>query len=135
MSSKPEIPPIPLQRDFDLAVKRAKKATAKEGLQLSSLTFGDISMTFGAPPLPAPDGSEEYNGGKNEMRIKMKGINKVTKRLADGSTRTYWYAWKGGPPLQGKPGSPEFVASFNAAAARKVAPTTGTLSSVLRATN
>jgi hypothetical protein len=62
----------------------------------------------------------------------MKGINRVKKRLADGSTRTYWYAWKGGPPLQGEKGSPEFLASYNAAVATKVAPATGTLSSVLR---
>jgi integrase len=66
------------------------------------------------------------------MRVKLKGINPVKKRLADGTWRTYWYAWKGGPPLMGEPGSPEFVASFNAAAARKVAPATGTLQSVLR---
>jgi integrase len=62
----------------------------------------------------------------------MKGINRVKKRLADGSTRIYWYAWKGGPPLQGEKGSPEFLASYNAAVATKVAPATGTLSSVLR---
>jgi integrase len=66
------------------------------------------------------------------MRIKLKGINRVRKRLADGSWKTYYYAWKGGPPLTGEPGSPEFVASFNAAVARKVAPATGTLQSVLR---
>jgi len=33
------------------------------------------------------------------MRIRLKGLNSITKRLADGTTRTYWYAWKGGPPL------------------------------------
>jgi hypothetical protein len=56
------------------------------------------------------------------MRIRLKGINRVGKRLADGTTRTYWYAWKGGPPLRGEPGSPEFIASYNEAAARKVTP-------------
>ena len=66
------------------------------------------------------------------MRINMKGINPVKKRLADSSTRTYWYAWKGGPRLKGEPGSPEFIASYNAAVATKVAPVTGTLQSVLR---
>ena len=65
------------------------------------------------------------------MRIRLKGINSITKRLADGTRRTYWYAWKGGPPLRGKPGTPEFIASYNAAAAQKVTPPTGTLLSLL----
>ena len=65
------------------------------------------------------------------MRLRLKGINSITKKLADGSVRTYWYAWKGGPPLRGKPGTPEFIASYNAAAAQKVTPPTGTLLSLL----
>src|SRR5262249_55534082 len=65
------------------------------------------------------------------MRIRLKGINSITKKLADGTRRTYWYAWKGGPSLRGEPGTPEFVASYNEAAARKVARAEGTLLSVL----
>jgi len=61
------------------------------------------------------------------MRIRLKGINSITKRLADRTTRTYRYAWKGGPPLRGEPGTPEFIASYNEAVARKVAPPRGTL--------
>ena len=49
------------------------------------------------------------------MRVRLKGINSVRKRLADGTFRTYWYAWKGGPSLSGEPGTPEFVASYNEA--------------------
>jgi len=67
------------------------------------------------------------------MRIRLKGINPVTKTLADGSKRTYYYAWKGGPPLRGEPGTPEFVASYNEAVARKVVTPQGTLQSPLRA--
>jgi len=67
------------------------------------------------------------------MRIRLKGINSVPKRLADGRTVTYWYAWKGGPRLQGEPGSPEFIASYNEAVSRKVIPPTGVLISVLQA--
>src|SRR6516225_919934 len=67
------------------------------------------------------------------MRIRLKGINSITKRLANGARRTYWYAWKGGPPLSGEPGTPEFVASYNAAVARKVVTPQGTLLSVLQA--
>jgi len=65
------------------------------------------------------------------VRVPLKGINSVTKRLADGTERTYWYAWKGGPPLKGKFGSPEFHASYNEAVARKIAPQEGVLLSVL----
>ena len=66
------------------------------------------------------------------MRIRLKGINSITKRLADRTTRTYRYAWKGGPPLRGEPGTPEFIASYNEAVARKVVPPRGTLLAVLQ---
>jgi hypothetical protein len=64
------------------------------------------------------------------MRVRLKGINSITKTLADGTRRTYWYAWKGGPPLRGEPGTPEFIHSYNVAIARKVVPPRGTLLSV-----
>lgn len=67
------------------------------------------------------------------MRIRLRGLNSITKRLADGSRRTYWYAWKGGPPLRGEPGTPEFIASYNEAVASKVTPPRGKLLSVLQA--
>jgi hypothetical protein len=44
------------------------------------------------------------------VKVDVKGIAKVTAR-----GRTYWYAWRGGPRLRGEPGSPEFMASYNAA--------------------
>jgi integrase len=65
------------------------------------------------------------------MRVRLKGINPVTCRLADGTRKTYWYAWKGGPRLRGEPGSPEFIASYNEAVARKVTPPTGVLLNIL----
>ncbi|MBN9018464.1 MAG: tyrosine-type recombinase/integrase [Rhizobiales bacterium] len=67
------------------------------------------------------------------MRVRLKGINSRRKRLADGSVKTYWYAWKGGPPLPGKPGDPEFVAAYNAAVSRKVQPKAGSLQVVIDA--
>jgi hypothetical protein len=66
------------------------------------------------------------------MRIRLKGINSVKKTLGDGSVETYYYAWKGGPRLQGNPGSPEFIASYNEAVARKVVSPSGTLLSLLQ---
>jgi integrase len=65
------------------------------------------------------------------VRVTLKGINSITKRLADGTRRTYWYAWKGGPPLRGKPGTPEFHASYNEAIAKKIAPPSGALLTLL----
>ena len=59
------------------------------------------------------------------MRVRLKGINSITKKLADGTRKTYWYAWKSGPPLRGEPGTPEFVHSYNEAIARRVVPPHG----------
>jgi hypothetical protein len=66
------------------------------------------------------------------MRVRLKGINRVAKRLADGTRRTYYYAWKGGPALRGEPGTPEFHASYNEAVAAKAATPQETLLSVLQ---
>ena len=66
------------------------------------------------------------------MRVRLKGLNCATKRLADGTVRTYYYAWRGGPLLRGEPGTPEFVASYNEAIARKVTPPQGVLLSILQ---
>jgi integrase len=67
------------------------------------------------------------------VRIRLKGVNCATKVLTDGRRVTYWYAWRGGPQLRGEPGTPEFVASYNEAVARKVLPPRGKLLSVLQA--
>jgi integrase len=66
------------------------------------------------------------------MRVRLKGINSKRKRLADGTFKTYYWAWKGGPPLRGEPGSPEFHASYNEAAARKAQPARGVLLNLLQ---
>lgn len=55
------------------------------------------------------------------MRVMLKGVHRVRRKLAGGSEAVYYYAWRGGPRLEGEPGSPEFVASFAAAGeSRKV---------------
>jgi len=43
----------------------------------------------------------------------------------------YWYAWIGGPRLDGKPGSPEFMASYNRAVADRKAVPKDTLKSIV----
>ena len=67
------------------------------------------------------------------MRSRLKGVNSVRKRLADGSFVTYYYAWKGGPRIEGKPGTPEFHASYVAATAKKPKETAAVLSNLLNA--
>jgi integrase len=57
------------------------------------------------------------------MRVHLKGVKKVTAKLATGETKVYHYAWIGGPRLDGEPGSAEFVRSYAAAyRQRKVTP-------------
>ena len=64
------------------------------------------------------------------VRLHLKGINTARKRLADGSIKKYHYHRGTGKPIQGNPGTPEFVASYAEAAKR--APTdTGTFSSLV----
>ncbi|MFC4624193.1 tyrosine-type recombinase/integrase [Daeguia caeni] len=53
------------------------------------------------------------------MRVLLKGVHRVRKRLADGSVRYYYYAWRGGPLLRGAdgkilaPSDPEFHAAYS----------------------
>jgi integrase len=44
------------------------------------------------------------------VMVNLKGLFKVRSK-----GRTYYYAWRGGPRLEGEPGSPEFHASFQEA--------------------
>jgi len=67
------------------------------------------------------------------MRINAKGLHWTPVTLADGAKKIYWYAWRGGPRLRGEPGSPEFIADFNAAAAMKVPTPDGRLLALLQA--
>ena len=46
------------------------------------------------------------------MRAKICGVNTVRKRLTDGSVRVYYYHRDTGTRLDGKPGSPEFIAAY-----------------------
>jgi integrase len=60
------------------------------------------------------------------MRIKLKGVHTVKAK-----GHTYYYAWRGGPRVHGKPGTPEFIASYNEAVAGRTAPDTGKFRSVV----
>lgn len=71
-------------------------------------------------------------------RVLLKGVHKVKKRLADGSVRVYFYAWRGGPllkdiegrPLQ--PHEPEFHAAYAEACKALAKAPTGTLSYLIK---
>lgn len=71
------------------------------------------------------------------MRVKLKGLVKINKRLADGSTQTYFYAWRGGPALkddEGRPlkaGDPMLHVAYTAAHATRKAGPKGTITSVI----
>lgn len=67
------------------------------------------------------------------MRLRLRGINWVRKKLRDGSTAEYFYAWRGGPRLSGKPGSADFIDSYNRAVAERHPQRTDTLLGLLNA--
>ena len=47
--------------------------------------------------------------------LMLKGVHWTTKRLANGTVVTHYYAWRGGPKLWGTPGSVEFIHSYEEA--------------------
>jgi integrase len=65
------------------------------------------------------------------MRVRLKGIHWTLAKLANGTTKIYWYAWKNGPRLYGEYGTPEFVASYNAAVAQRAPVPEGRLQSLI----
>lgn len=66
-------------------------------------------------------------------RVRLKGLNRTTKKLASGREVTYYYLGKGGPRLDGEPGSPEFIASYHAALEAQRLTPKDTLQSVIDA--
>ena len=45
-------------------------------------------------------------GSEEGMRKRLPGIASATKKLADGTQRKYYYAWRGGPLLKAEDGAP-----------------------------
>jgi integrase len=60
------------------------------------------------------------------VKVELKGIAKVTAK-----GRIYYYAWRGGPRLRGKPGAPEFMASYHEAHEHRRIPDPGRFRSVI----
>ncbi|MEC9369540.1 MAG: tyrosine-type recombinase/integrase [Pseudomonadota bacterium] len=59
------------------------------------------------------------------------GVHEVRARLADGTLKTYHYAWRGGPRLVGEPGSIEFLESYVAAHRNRRTPDPSLFRSIL----
>jgi integrase len=70
------------------------------------------------------------NGGQN-VRVVLKGIHKVKRRLANGEIRLHFYAWRGGPAIHAKLGTPDFVREFNEAHASLRQPRAGTFMTII----
>src|SRR5579864_1727921 len=66
---------------------------------------------------------------EGRVRVKMKGLNRVKKP----NGQVYYYAWKGGPRIEGEFGTPEFLASYQQACLTKSKAPTGTLLELMQA--
>lgn len=64
------------------------------------------------------------------MRVELKRVHAVRIRLKTGEV-TYYDAWRSGPRLKGKPGSPAFLASYQAAHRARRQPNAETLQGVI----
>ena len=71
------------------------------------------------------------NGRHRNMRMRLKDINWSIKKLADGTTKTYYYAWRGGPRIDAEPGTPEFVRLYQEVVASHRKKSTETFSSLI----
>jgi hypothetical protein len=118
------------QRDIARAVRGAEAAGVEIGVDIDPTT-GKISIVPAAGRKNDID-LDQWLSGKLKMRVRLKVINYTTKKLASGEHKTYWYAWRGGPLLIGEPGTPEFIASYNEAIARKVKIPAGVLLSIIQ---
>lgn len=67
------------------------------------------------------------------MRIKLVGVHKVKRTLADGSSVTYYYAWRGGPRINAAPHSRAFGIEYHRLTrAREDAPGKGNVAELIR---
>src|SRR5215472_1056023 len=67
----------------------------------------------------SPSYHHTTHGRPRKMRMRLKGINSLTKKLANGTVKTYWYAWKSGPRIDAEPGTPDFIRQYSEATAAK----------------
>lgn len=70
--------------------------------------------------------------GKSTVRIRLRGINTVRRRHADGSEIVHYYFRSTGAKLEGLPGTPEFLQSYAAAERAMRERDRGTLADLIR---
>ncbi|MBN8241744.1 tyrosine-type recombinase/integrase [Nitratireductor aquimarinus] len=46
------------------------------------------------------------------MLVRIKGVHKVKSKLADGTIKEYYYAWRGGPKMSSNPHTEEFALEY-----------------------
>jgi integrase len=70
------------------------------------------------------------SSGRRAVRVELKGIHRVSRRLAKGK-RVHYYAWRGGPKITAEPGTPEFVEQYNEAHRSRRKPDRSTFSTLI----
>jgi integrase len=60
------------------------------------------------------------------VRVELRGLHKLTVK-----GRKYYYAWRGGPRVEGEPGTPAFIAAYNKAIEEHRAPDTSRFRSLV----
>ena len=63
--------------------------------------------------------------------VRLKGLHKVQRKLADGTYRVHYYAWRGGPRVEGEPGTSEFMANYNRAIQNRRVPIRNSFAAVV----
>lgn len=63
--------------------------------------------------------------------MRVKGVHTVKAKLANGTRRVYYYAWKGGPRINAEPGTPDFWAAYNKIVAARQEHAVGSLGDVI----
>jgi integrase len=121
-------------------VARAIRAAQQTGAECVEVRRdGTIVVMLKAPPIVASDPQDATIGNRNMKRGKLPGVATASKRLADGTKRKYYYAWRGGPMLKADDGTPlspkdpQFVVTYAAAHAERKKPVAGTLFSLIAA--
>lgn len=61
----------------------------------------------------------------------MKGVHRVKKKLADGTIKYYYFAWRGGPRMKSKPGTDEFLTEFTTLKRQHAKPALGTIDALI----
>jgi hypothetical protein len=72
-----------------------------------------------------------WTNGEPNVRVVLKGIHRVESRLANGTKRTYFYAWRNGPRIYAEPGTAAFISEYHEAHASVRKPKAGTLMSLI----